>query len=148
MTLHKSITVSKNRLTVASFIRFLCMSEKTGFSYSLKPDHRKNVTRQTTGKSTILMISWIILSLSSVDSQWTSVTIWMLDYLSRTQREFSNIPSEPQITVLLMSVERLSLTVVKFLGFPPCSLTGKHITLFTSKTACLAFQLTKATLKQ
>lgn len=43
-------------------------------------------------------------------------------------------------------VENLSLTAVKFLGFPSCSLTGKHIILFTKKTF-LEFQFTKATLK-
>lgn len=45
-------------------------------------------------------------------------------------------------------VEKLSLTAVKFLGFPSCSLTGKHVSLFTTKMTCSEFQLTKATLKQ
>lgn len=52
--------------------------------------------------------------------------------------------------MLLMSalVENLSLTVVKFLGFPSCSLTGNYITLCTTKIIFSEFQLTKATLSQ
>lgn len=45
-------------------------------------------------------------------------------------------------------VENLSLTVVKFLGFPSCSLTGKHITLCSTKKTFPEFQPTKATLSQ
>ena len=44
-------------------------------------------------------------------------------------------------------VEKLSLKVVKFLGFSSCNQTGKHISLFTTKTTYSEFQLIKSYLK-